>query len=149
MRGGGGGARSEGYAAPIVRTVTVQKPEPKPFKVCCWVGEGEGREGGGGGSSIRRICITDSEQSLYRNLSLNPSRCVVGWERVRGRGGGGARSEGYAAPIVRTVTVQKPEPKPFKVCCWVGEGEGREGGGGAARSEGYASPIVNSHCTET
>ena len=67
----------------------------------------------------------------------------------RGWGGGGAaRSEGYAAPIVRTVTVQKPEPKPFKVCCWVGEGEGREGGG-AARSEGYASPIVNSHCTET
>ena len=82
---GGGATRSEGYAAPIVRTVTVQKPEPKPFKVCCWVGEGEGREGGGG--SIRRICIIDSEQSLYRNLSLNPSRCVVGWERVRGGGG--------------------------------------------------------------
>ena len=45
--------------------------------------------------------------------------------------------------------MQKPEPKPFKVCCWVGEGEGREGGVVAARSEGYASPIVNSHCTET
>ena len=67
-----------------------------------------------------------------------------------GRGGGAARSEGYAAPIVRTVTVQKLEPKPFKVFCWVGEGEGRVGGGGgAARSEGYASSIVNSHCTET
>ena len=46
-----------------------------------------GGRGGGGGGSIRRICIIDSEQSLYRNLSLNPSRCVVGWERVRGGGG--------------------------------------------------------------
>ena len=53
-----------------------------------------------------------------------------------------ARSGGYAAPIVRTVTVQKPEPKPFKVCCWLGEGGGRGGGRLAARSGGYAAPIV-------
>ena len=45
--GEGGGARSEGYAAPIVRTVTVQKPEPKPIQGLSLVGRGGG-EGGSG-----------------------------------------------------------------------------------------------------
>ena len=56
-------ARSGGYAALIVRTVTVQKPEPKPFKVCCWLGEGGGGGGAAVGGSVWRICSTHSENS--------------------------------------------------------------------------------------